>query len=80
MPGRCAAWLCREVPGVADPPELSSVQDLLNGGSWIPQMVLSHPMLGAMDYAEQPALEPPEFQARSRTSWTSCRTRRSGTG
>jgi hypothetical protein len=62
--GALCAWLCREIPGVADPPDLSHVQDLLNGGSWVPQMVLSHPMLGAMDYAEQPALGPPDFQAR----------------
>ncbi len=62
-PALCA-WLCREIPGVADPPELTHVQDLLNGGSWIPQMVLSHPALGTMDYAEQPALEPSEFQTR----------------
>ncbi|MGP0063261.1 MAG: hypothetical protein ACLQGP_06605 [Isosphaeraceae bacterium] len=62
--GALCAWLCREVPGVADPPDLACVQDLLNGGSWIPQMIFSHPALGTMDYAEQPALEPSEFRAR----------------
>jgi hypothetical protein len=62
--GALCAWLCREIPSVADPPELTHVQDLLNGGSWIPQMVLSHPALGTMDYAEQPALDPSEFQTR----------------
>ena len=40
--GALCAWLCREIPGVADPPELSCVQDLLNSGSWIPQMVFSN--------------------------------------
>ena len=62
--GALCAWLCRDIRGVAEPPELSDVLQLLNGGSWIPQMVLSHPMLGAMDYAEQPGLEPFEFEAR----------------
>ncbi len=58
------ASLGRDVPGVADPPDLADVLRLLNGGSWIPQMVLNHPMLGAMDYAEQPAADPSEFDAR----------------
>jgi hypothetical protein len=62
--GALCARLCRDIRGVADPPELSDVLQLLTGGSWIPQMVLSHPMLGAMDYAEQPGLEPCEFEAR----------------
>src|SRR5262249_48904173 len=52
--GALCAWLCREIVGVAEPPELDEVLALLNGGSWIPQIVMSHPMLGAMDYAEQP--------------------------
>ena len=62
--GALCAWLCREIPGVAEPPLVSDVLALLGGGSWIPQMVLSHPMLGAMDYAEQPGLEPTDFEAR----------------
>jgi hypothetical protein len=61
--GALCARLDRDVPGVADPPGLAEVLQLLNGGSWIPQMVLSHPMLGAMDYAEQPAVNPPELDA-----------------
>ena len=56
--GALCAWLCRDMPGVADPPERADIVELLNGGSWIPQMVMSHPMLGAMDYAEQPATTP----------------------
>ena len=62
--GALCAWLCREIPGVADPPLVSDVLALLGGGSWIPQIVLSHPMLGAIDYAEQPELEPTDFEAR----------------
>ncbi len=54
--GALCAWLYGDMPGVADPPELPALLELLNGGSWIPQMVLSHPMLGAMDYAEQPPI------------------------
>ena len=56
--GALCAWLCRDIPGVADPPELVELGEVLNGGSWIPQMVMSHPTLGAMDYAEQPATSP----------------------
>ncbi len=52
------------MPGVADPPELPDLLELLNGGSWIPQMVLSHPMLGAMDYAEQPPLDVDALEER----------------
>jgi hypothetical protein len=62
--GALCAWLCRDMRGVADPPALADVLRILNGGSWVPQMVLSHPMLGAMDYAEQPELEPSEFEER----------------
>jgi hypothetical protein len=62
--GALCAELCREIPGVAEPPELSHVREILNGGSWIPKMILSNPALGTTDYAEQPALEPSEFQAR----------------
>ena len=52
------------VRGLDDPsPRGSDLLQLLNGGSWIPQMVLTHPMLGAMDYAEQPAADPSELDA-----------------
>ena len=30
----------------ADPPELAELHEILTGGSWVPQMVLSHPLLG----------------------------------
>jgi hypothetical protein len=62
--GALCAWLCRDIRGVADPPELPAILRILNGGGWIPEMVRTHPMLGAMDYAEQPGLEPAEFDAR----------------
>src|SRR5262249_9965156 len=60
--GALCGWLCRAVPGVAEPPELADVLALLNGGSWVPQMILAHPQLGAIDYAEQPGLEAGEFE------------------
>lgn len=66
--GALSAWLCRDLAGVADPPELADINELLNGGRWIPQMVLSHPMLGAMDYAEQPAMSASQLD-----SWISAR-------
>ena len=62
--GALCGRLCREIPGVAEPPELAEILALLNSGSWVPQMVLTHPMLGATDYAEQPGLEAGEFEAR----------------
>ena len=69
------------LPGVADPPQLLDLLELLNGGSWIPQMVLSHPMLGAMDYAEQPPVNPEALDAWMNGKLLErCRTRRSGTG
>ncbi|MHB1560063.1 MAG: hypothetical protein ACYC61_21640, partial [Isosphaeraceae bacterium] len=69
-PLRNAGALCarvhRDLPGVAEPPLLSDLLGLLGGGGWIPQIVLSHPSLGAMDYAEQPPLEADDFEARVR--------------
>ena len=61
--GALGAWLCRDAPFPADPPELSEVHELLTGGSWVPQMVLAHSMLGVMDQSEQPGLEPDEFES-----------------
>ncbi len=64
--GALCAWIHRDLPGVAEPPALSDLLSLLGGGGWIPQIVLSHPSLGAMDYAEQPPLEPDDFEAKVR--------------
>src|SRR5262249_11011722 len=61
--GAVWAGLCLGIPGAADPPDLVDLIELLNGGSWIPQMVMSHPTLGAMDYAEQPAATPTALHA-----------------
>jgi hypothetical protein len=64
--GALCSRLLHDVPtslGVADPPELADLLELLNGGSWIPQIVLSHPMLGAMDYAEQPVVDASALEA-----------------
>ena len=60
--GALCAWLCREAPRAADPPELAELHEILTGGSWVPQMVLSHPLLGAIDQAEEPGLGPAEFE------------------
>ena len=78
--GALCAWLFGDMPGVADPPELADLLELLNGGSWIPQMVLSHPMLGAMDYAEQPAATPSMLDELVTVRLAGSPTRRSGTG
>ena len=61
--GALCAWLSRQAPRAADPPELAELHDILTGGSWVPQMVLSHPLLGAMDQAEEPGLEAAELEA-----------------
>jgi len=61
--GALGAWLCRDAPLAADPPELSEVHELLIGGSWVPQIFLSHPMLGVMEQAEHPGLEPDQFES-----------------
>ena len=61
--GALCSWLSREAPCAADPPELADVHEILTGGSWVPQMVLSHPLLGVMDHAEEPGLEAAELEA-----------------
>src|SRR5262249_41934196 len=66
--GAFCGWLCRSLPRCAAPPDLASVCEILTGGNWVPQIVLSHPMLGAMDQAEEPALEPEEFEGWSRAA------------
>ena len=60
--GALCSWLSREAPRAADPPELAELHEILTGGSWVPQMVLSHPLLGAMDQAEEPGLEAAELE------------------
>ena len=59
--GALCAWLSRAAPLAADPPDLAELHEIMTGGSWVPQMVLSHPLLGAMDQAEEPGLEAAEF-------------------
>ncbi len=64
--GALFSHVLREIPasiGVPDPPAIEEVLELLRGGGWLPQMVLSHPMLGAIDYAEQPAAEALAFES-----------------
>jgi hypothetical protein len=61
--GAFCAWLCREAPRAAAPPDLAGLYEILTGGSWVPQIVLSHPMLGARDQSEEPALDSDEFEA-----------------
>jgi hypothetical protein len=60
--GALCSWLIREAPRAADPPDVSELQEILTGGSWVPQMVLSHPLLGVMDQAEEPGLEAAELE------------------
>ena len=60
--GALCSWLSREAPSAADPPDLTELHEIMTGGSWVPQMVLSHPLLGVMDQAEEPGLESAEFQ------------------
>jgi len=66
--GALCGWLCRGAPHEADPPELTVVLEILTGGSWVPQMVLSHRTLGAMDPVEEPGLGSAEFEALVRAA------------
>ena len=61
--GALCAWLCRRVPAAADPPELAEVHAILTGGNWVPRMVLEHPLMGALDQAEEPGLSAADFEA-----------------
>ncbi len=61
--GALCAWLCEHAPRTADPPELPALHEVLTGGNWLPQIVLSHPMLGAMPATEEPGVDPQEFEA-----------------
>ena len=60
--GALCSWLSREAPRAADSPEIAELHEILTGGSWVPQMVLSHPLLGALDQAEEPGLEAAELE------------------
>jgi hypothetical protein len=61
--GALCARLCPDAPRTAEPPELAALHEVLTGGNWLPQIVLSHPILGAMPAAEEPGLIPDEFEA-----------------
>jgi hypothetical protein len=61
--GALCAWLCRNAPATADPPELAEVHGILAGGNWVPRMVIEHPGLGALDQAEEPGMSAAEFEA-----------------
>ena len=41
---------------------MNALYEILTGGSWVPQMVLSHSILGVMDHAEEPALASADFE------------------
>jgi hypothetical protein len=60
--GALCSRLSREAPQAADPPDVADLHEILTGGSWVPQMVLSHSSLGVMDQAEEPGLVSSEFQ------------------
>jgi hypothetical protein len=64
--GALCGWLARGAPASPDRPGLAEVHELLTRGSWIPQMVLSHPFLGARDQALQPRMDPEDFELRIR--------------
>jgi hypothetical protein len=60
--GALCSWLCRTATRVADPPDPAELHEILTGGSWVPQMVLSHRQRGLMDQAEEPGLTSDEFE------------------
>ncbi len=61
--GALCAALCADVPRAADPPELDAIHDILTDGNWVPSIVLTEPMTGAMPAAEEPGLDPERFEA-----------------
>jgi hypothetical protein len=60
--GALAGLLCRGAPRGVDPPDPREINDLLSRGSWLPQMVMSHPSLGVIEPSSHPSLEPAEFE------------------
>ena len=46
--GALCSWLGRVASRVADPPDLAELHEILTGGSWVPQMVLSHRQRGVL--------------------------------
>ena len=60
--GALCSWLGRTATRVADPPDLAELHEILTGGSWVPQMVLSQRQRGLLDQAEEPGLTAPDFE------------------
>jgi hypothetical protein len=60
--GALCGFLSHGAPSAADSPGLAELHEIMSGGSWVPQMVLSHPLLGAMDQAEEPGIDSEAFQ------------------
>jgi hypothetical protein len=61
--GALCAAISAEVPRAADAPELATIHAILTDGNWVPSMVLSRTVPLAMNAAEEPGLEPEQFEA-----------------
>ena len=60
--GALCAAICADAPCAADPPDLAAVHDILTDGNWVPSIVLSPLMPLAMNVAEEPGLDPEQFE------------------
>ncbi len=60
--GALCAALCADAPRAADPPEPGAIHEILTDGNWVPATVLSPMVPFAMGVAEEPGLDPDQFE------------------
>ena len=63
MPGQLCAAISALAPRAADAPELAAIHEILTDGNWVPSVVLASMMPLALKVAEEPALDPDQFEA-----------------
>jgi hypothetical protein len=61
--GALCAAISTDAPRAADAPELSAIHEILTDGNWVPSVVLASMMPLAIKVAEEPGLDPDQFEA-----------------
>jgi hypothetical protein len=61
--GALCAAISAEAPRAADAPELAAMHAILTDGNWVPSVVLAQSLPLAMNAAEEPGLDPEQFEA-----------------